>query len=61
MVIQVEAFLYTQLRISYVVGKACIKVWATKLHSQFQNCLYEVKGIIKQTGRKFEQEYRGEY
>lgn len=47
-------------RISYVVGKACVKVWATKIHAQLQNCVYGVKKTIKETGTKKERTYRGE-
>ena len=47
-------------RISYVVGKACVKVWATKIHTQLQTCVYEVKKTIKETGTKKERTYRSE-
>lgn len=48
-------------RISYVVGKACIKMWATKIHTQLQTSLYGVKKTIKETGTKKERTYRSEW
>ena len=50
--VQVHAVLYVLLvnitghynhifRIGYVVKNACIKMWATKIHGQFQQSLHE--------------------
>ena len=47
-------------RIGYVVGKACVKVWATKIHTQLQNYLFDTKQVIKESGAKKEQETKSE-
>ena len=47
-------------RIGYVVGKACVKVWATKIHTQFQNYLHNTIEAIMENGARKERENKRE-
>lgn len=49
---QLQGFLFFLLkfvlyRIHYVVGNACVKVWATKILSEFQHCQVDAEKAIQ--------------
>ena len=46
-------------RIHYVVGKACVKVWATKILAEFQHCLGAAENGVTDRCQKLEDLYVG--
>ena len=53
--------IFSFCRIHYVVGKACVKVWATKILSEFQNYLASGEDGVEKKCKVLGDTVAGEY